>query len=170
MEPLCIAAGGSRIQRRAQLPSQQPRFGTQVLAGRAEDGNERYVACPENHGAAVSMARNRPDIWTASEYLHSRTVDKLESMIGSYGPAAEPITKRFVSEEACVPFALRRLVHALRLGKPLTSTHRRKRVPLHSPTGMLARSGSYAVRSRVIDDDGKVYADFEWTFKLAKEW
>lgn len=40
----------------------------------------------------------------------------------------------------------------------------------HSPTGMLARSGSYAVRSRVIDDDGKVYADFEWTFKLAKEW
>ncbi|GAA5984093.1 hypothetical protein JCM10908_006048 [Rhodotorula pacifica] len=65
-------------------------------------------------------------------------VDKLESMIGSYGPAAEPITKRFVSEEA--------------------------------PTGMLARSGSYTVRSRIIDDDGKVYADFEWTFKLAKEW
>lgn len=39
-----------------------------------------------------------------------------------------------------------------------------------SPTGMLARSGSYAVRSRVIDDDGTVYADFEWTFKLGKEW
>ncbi|BGP55845.1 hypothetical protein JCM8202_002654 [Rhodotorula sphaerocarpa] len=66
------------------------------------------------------------------------TVDKLESMIGSYGPAADPITKRFVSEEA--------------------------------PSGMLARSGTYGVRSRVIDDDGKVYVDFEWAFKLAKEW
>lgn len=38
------------------------------------------------------------------------------------------------------------------------------------PSGMLARSGTYGVRSRVIDDDGKVYVDFEWAFKLAKEW
>ncbi|BGP32527.1 rho GDP dissociation inhibitor [Rhodotorula toruloides] len=66
------------------------------------------------------------------------TVDKLESMIGSYGPSPEPVTKRFVTEEA--------------------------------PSGMLARSGSYTVRSRVIDDDKNVYVDFEWTFKLAKEW
>ncbi|TNY23567.1 E set domain-containing protein [Rhodotorula diobovata] len=66
------------------------------------------------------------------------TVDKLESMIGSYGPSPEPVVKKFVTEEA--------------------------------PTGMLARSGTYAVRSRVIDDDGKVYVDFEWAFKLAKEW
>ena len=27
-----------------------------------------------------------------------------------------------------------------------------------SPSGMLARSGSYNVRSRVVDDDGEVYA------------
>ncbi len=27
-------------------------------------------------------------------------VDKLESMIGSFGPSAEPMTKRFVTEEA----------------------------------------------------------------------
>jgi len=27
-----------------------------------------------------------------------------------------------------------------------------------SPSGMIARSGSYNVRSRVIDDDGEVYA------------
>ncbi|POY75111.1 hypothetical protein BMF94_1741 [Rhodotorula taiwanensis] len=66
------------------------------------------------------------------------TVDKLESMIGSYGPAADPVVKRFVSEEA--------------------------------PSGMLARSGTYSVRSRVIDDDGKLYVDFEWAFKLAKDW
>jgi Rho GDP-dissociation inhibitor len=30
--------------------------------------------------------------------------------------------------------------------------------PEISPSGLLARSGSYQVRSRVIDDDGDVYA------------
>ena len=53
---------------------------------------------------------------------------------------------------------------------------------------MIARSGTYSVRSRVVDDDGGVYSgtmvslserepvetdlfvDFEWSFKLAKEW
>ncbi|KAL1413574.1 rho GDP dissociation inhibitor [Vanrija albida] len=39
-----------------------------------------------------------------------------------------------------------------------------------SPSGMLARSGSYNVRSRVIDDDGAVWLDVEWGFKLGKEW
>ncbi|RSH88810.1 hypothetical protein EHS25_003038 [Saitozyma podzolica] len=38
------------------------------------------------------------------------------------------------------------------------------------PSGMLARSGSYVVKSRIIDDDKKVWLDFEWGFKLAKEW
>ena len=61
--------------------------------------------------------------------------------------------------------------------------------PEESPSGILARSGAYTVRSRVIDDDGEVYAglspsplllfglttthiflDWEWHFKLAKEW
>ncbi|RDB22625.1 Rho GDP-dissociation inhibitor [Hypsizygus marmoreus] len=67
-------------------------------------------------------------------------VDKLEQMLGSYGPnpTGEPYTKNFEPEE--------------------------------SPSGMLARSGSYNVRSRVIDDDGEVYADWDWSFKLAKEW
>lgn len=89
-------------------------------------------------------------------------VDKLDSMVGSFGPTTEPMVKRFVNEEA--------------------------------PAGMLARSGTYSARSRVIDDDkvsaravaetGRgwcagadpqwspspqvVYADFEWQFKLAK--
>ncbi|WVN86337.1 uncharacterized protein L203_101500 [Cryptococcus depauperatus CBS 7841] len=31
-----------------------------------------------------------------------------------------------------------------------------------SPSGMLARSGSYIVRSRVVDDDNHVWLDFEW--------
>lgn len=65
-------------------------------------------------------------------------LDKLESMIGSYGPSSDLHVKRFVSEE--------------------------------SPSGMLARSGSYLARSRVIDDDGTVWADFEWSFKIGKEW
>ncbi|WWC63369.1 uncharacterized protein I303_105969 [Kwoniella dejecticola CBS 10117] len=39
-----------------------------------------------------------------------------------------------------------------------------------SPSGMLARSGTYNVRSRVTDDDKQVWLDFEWGFKLAKEW
>ncbi|KAA1121945.1 hypothetical protein PGTUg99_004016 [Puccinia graminis f. sp. tritici] len=65
-------------------------------------------------------------------------LDKLESMIGSYGPSSDLHVKRFVSEEA--------------------------------PSGMLARSGSYTARSRVIDDDGTVWADFEWSFKIGKEW
>jgi Rho GDP-dissociation inhibitor len=30
--------------------------------------------------------------------------------------------------------------------------------PEESPSGMVARSGSYSVRSRVVDDDGEVYA------------
>ena len=85
------------------------------------------------------------------------TVDKLEQMLGSYGPhpKGEAYTKNFDPEE--------------------------------SPSGMLARSGTYNVRSRVIDDDGEVYAgtygslhcyddihgsmsDWEWCFKLTKEW
>ncbi|KAG6817198.1 hypothetical protein H0H87_011556 [Tephrocybe sp. NHM501043] len=86
-------------------------------------------------------------------------VDKLEQMLGSYGPNPEGefYTKNFEPEE--------------------------------SPSGMLVRTGSYNVRSRVIDDDGEVYAgmsllpcvhysradqsivlDWEWSFKLAKEW
>jgi len=79
-------------------------------------------------------------------------------MLGSYGPSTgEPYIKNFDPEE--------------------------------SPSGVLARSGAYNVRSRVLDDDGEVYAgsfsfppfsfcltsmdcilDWEWSFKLAKEW
>lgn len=56
------------------------------------------------------------------------TVDKLEEMLGSYGPhpQGEAYIKNFEPEE--------------------------------SPSGVLARSGTYNVRSRVVDDDGEVYA------------
>ncbi|KAG8847559.1 hypothetical protein FRB91_011676, partial [Serendipita sp. 411] len=67
-------------------------------------------------------------------------VDKLEQMLGSYAPSPD--------------------------GTPYTKKFQEE----ESPSGMLARSGTYTVRSRVIDDDGEIYADFEWYFKLAKEW
>lgn len=86
-------------------------------------------------------------------------VDKLEQMLGSYGPNTKE-----------TPFYVKNFD------------------PEESPSGMLARSGTYNVRSRVVDDDGEVYAgmspfassgsqclmeaaeDWEWSFKLAKEW
>lgn len=54
-------------------------------------------------------------------------MDKLEEMLGSYGPSqtGEPYKKDFEPDE--------------------------------SPSGMIARSGTYNVRSRVIDDDNTVY-------------
>jgi hypothetical protein len=63
-----------------------------------------------------------------NQELKINSVDKLEQMLGSYGPSPtnEPYIKNFDPEE--------------------------------SPSGMLARSGTYSVRSRVIDDDGEVYA------------
>ncbi|PWN24012.1 putative rho GDP dissociation inhibitor [Microstroma glucosiphilum] len=79
------------------------------------------------------------DVLSGLKYLHvvkraGVTVDKLEEMIGSYGPRNEPYEKKFVQEEA--------------------------------PSGMLARSGTNVVRSRVVDDDGAVYADWTWAFKV----
>lgn len=129
-------------------------------------------------------------------------MDKLEEMIGSYGPSPEPVVKKLVAEESCVdppllsarsslgsvasrrPLAVSSSSRAAALTLPPSlappSSPRRSYLPpllfsprLHparSPSGMIARSGSYTVRSRVIDDDKHVHCDFEWVFKLAKEW
>ncbi|TFK76051.1 E set domain-containing protein [Pluteus cervinus] len=67
-------------------------------------------------------------------------VDKLEQMLGSYSPHAE--------------------------GKAYVKNFDSE----ESPSGMIARSGIYSVKSRVVDDDGEVYAAWDWSFKLAKEW
>jgi len=67
-------------------------------------------------------------------------MDKMEQMLGSYGPHPQ--------------------------GEPYTKNFDTE----ESPSGMIARSGTYNVRSRVVDDDGEVYADWEWSFKLGKEW
>lgn len=52
----------------------------------------------------------------------------MEQMLGSYGPQPD--------------------------GKPYAKNFE----PEESPSGMLARSGTYNVRSRVVDDDGEVFA------------
>ncbi|KAJ7351440.1 immunoglobulin E-set [Mycena albidolilacea] len=39
-----------------------------------------------------------------------------------------------------------------------------------SPSGIFARSGTYAVRSSIVDDDGEIHAEWDWGYKLAKEW
>ncbi|PWN32525.1 rho GDP-dissociation inhibitor [Meira miltonrushii] len=94
------------------------------------------------YNVAISFTVGQ-EVLSGLKYIHvvkraGVTVDKLEQMIGSYGPREEPYVKRFATEEA--------------------------------PSGMLARSGNNTVRSRVIDDDNNVYADFTWVFKIAKEW
>ncbi|WFD31882.1 rho GDP dissociation inhibitor [Malassezia sp. CBS 17886] len=94
------------------------------------------------------------EVFSGLKYLHvvrraGMPVDRMEEMIGSYPPRKEPYTKRFAPSEA--------------------------------PSGLLARSGTNSVRSRyvrgraagdlrasIIDDDGVVFADFSWSFKLVK--
>ncbi|CAO1625924.1 unnamed protein product [Parajaminaea phylloscopi] len=95
-----------------------------------------------DYQVSISFSVNR-ELLVGLKYIHvvkraGITVDKLEEMVGSYGPRDEPYEKRFPQEEA--------------------------------PSGMLARGGNNVVRSRVIDDDGNVYADWTWAFKIAKDW
>jgi Rho GDP-dissociation inhibitor len=52
----------------------------------------------------------------------------MEQMLGSYGPSPND--------------------------QPYTKNFE----PEESPSGLIARSGTYNVRSRVVDDDGEVYA------------
>jgi hypothetical protein len=64
-------------------------------------------------------------------------------MLGSYGPQQEAYTK-----------VVRIHPHSWLLMFQFAAEE--------SPSGMLARTGSYNVRSRVIDDDSTVWLDFEW--------
>ncbi|KAF9506588.1 hypothetical protein BS47DRAFT_1425942 [Hydnum rufescens UP504] len=93
-------------------------------------------------GATFKVNR---DVISGLRYIHvvkraGITVDRLEQMIGSYGPHPK--------------------------GEVYSSTF----PPEESPSGVLARTGTYHVRSRFLDDDAEVYADFQWSFKLGKEW
>lgn len=53
---------------------------------------------------------------------------------------------------------------------PNTEVYEKRFPTEESPAGVLARSGQYQVRSRIIDDDSNVYLDFEWSFRITKEW
>ena len=76
----------------------------------------------------MSLVRTHALFLVNDLFVDLRSVDKLEQMLGSYGPhpKGEAYTKNFDPEE--------------------------------SPSGALARMGSFNVRSRVVDDDGGVYA------------
>ncbi|KAF8707997.1 Glycosyl hydrolase family 47, partial [Rhizoctonia solani] len=83
------------------------------------------------------------DVISGLRYIHvvkraGIKIDKLEHMIGSFGPKEGEHSVDFATEE--------------------------------SPSGMLARSGTYDVVSRITDDDGHPHAYFSWCFRLAKEW
>ncbi|KAF3932334.1 hypothetical protein ABW19_dt0210201 [Dactylella cylindrospora] len=67
-------------------------------------------------------------------------LEKSEEMLGSYGPNTDT--------------------------KPVYS----KDFPTEeAPSGMLAR-GTYNIRSRFTDDDGKVHLEFDWTIEIKKGW
>ena len=76
-------------------------------------------------------------------------VDKMEEMVGSYGPSEAPVVKRFAAEEAPSGEELS-LPGARYISRAAADSWVRLRP--YAP-GMLAR-GSYAVRSRCVDDDG----------------
>ncbi|MEW2374375.1 hypothetical protein AB0940_34230 [Streptomyces sp. NPDC006656] len=84
-------------------------------------------------------------IVSGARYVHlvkraGTKVDKVESLVGSYGASAEgkPYKKELPAEEV--------------------------------PAGLIARSGAYDVHSRISDDDGTVHADFKWSFRIAADW
>ena len=76
-----------------------------------------------------------------------------QAMIGSYGPARDPYQK-IVSQ--LTPLDTTAQLIQVCSTQPQFAAE-------ESPSGMLARSGSYDVRSRIIDDDNKTWLDFEWS-------
>jgi Rho GDP-dissociation inhibitor len=76
-----------------------------------------------------------------------------QAMIGSYGPARDPYQKIVSQLTPLDPTA--QLIQVCSTQPQFAAEE--------SPSGMLARSGSYDVRSRIIDDDNKTWLDFEWS-------
>ncbi|WFD41568.1 rho GDP dissociation inhibitor [Malassezia psittaci] len=110
--------------------------------GDLERASKSPLQIPEGieYAVAITFSVGR-EVLSGLKYLQvvrraGVPVDRMEEMIGSYPPRAQPYEKRFAPSEA--------------------------------PSGMLARSGTNSVRTRIIDDDGAVYADFAWSFKLVK--
>lgn len=68
------------------------------------------------------------------------TVGTEKEMLGSFGPQKEPHTVVFP-----------------RKGYE------------EAPSGMLAK-GSYKAKSRYVDDDKQCHLEYEYTFKIAKDW
>ncbi|KOV17638.1 hypothetical protein ADK60_27235 [Streptomyces sp. XY431] len=138
--------------------SEEPKFVLLALTVSSE-GSERLRLDPADtglltnpvvfkEGAEYSLGvefRVNPGDISRYTYVHlvkraGVKVDKLEGTLGSYGPSPE--------------------------GRP----YKKELTTEEMPEGVLARSGTYAVQSRILDDDGTVYADFKWSYKIAADW
>ncbi|KDQ07005.1 hypothetical protein BOTBODRAFT_39143 [Botryobasidium botryosum FD-172 SS1] len=114
------------------------------LASLPKDGSTKTIKIKEGVEYSVGIKFKVNNLVMGLRYIQvikragiPMVADKIEEVIGSFGPNPEFNTNRFHSEV--------------------------------SPKGMLAR-GTYNVKTRVIDDDRVVYADFEWKFTLGKDW
>ena len=83
-------------------------------------------------------------------------VDKLEQMVGSYGPSPQPMIKRFPAEEAPSGMLARGTYNC------------RSRVTDDGEPQSIARQCS--LRLMIACTDNVVHADFEWKFSIAKDW
>ncbi|ORZ41622.1 immunoglobulin E-set [Catenaria anguillulae PL171] len=52
---------------------------------------------------------------------------------------------------------------------PQADPYEKKFHPEEAPSGMLAR-GLYEVRSKFVDDDGITHLEWDWQFKISKDW
>ncbi|KAI9221682.1 immunoglobulin E-set [Blastocladiella britannica] len=52
---------------------------------------------------------------------------------------------------------------------PATEDYEKKFPVEEAPTGMIAR-GLYDVRSKFVDDDGQTHLEWDWQFKISKDW
>ena len=64
-------------------------------------------------------------------------MDKLNLMVGSYGPKTEAHVSQTPLDDA--------------------------------PSGLMAR-GEYKVKSKFTDDDKNIYLEWQWAFRITKEW
>lgn len=102
--------------------------------------------------------RVQNEVVVGLKYLHAVKlkgirVDRAEEMVGSYAPQAEAYEKKFLPDQ----------------GNPCNFLYSYLIKCFIAPSGLLAR-GTYHVRSKFIDDDGVCHLEWDWSFKIKKDW